>query len=207
MDITIPAYLKNTATGIANTGMKNMPGQGNAPQLLAGLMNNKPKVPDYSPLINMAKQNYTSAMSAPEFNSNYVDSLKISSGMYGPPSKSASSVVDRAKKELGDMYGWGATGPDKFDCSGLSQYVYKQFGVKLPRTAAQQFKAGTPVELGQLMPGDLVFFNGYKGKNGVGHVGIYAGGGKMVEAPKKNTRVRISDMANRKDYIGARRYL
>ena len=93
-----------------------------------------------------------------------------------------------ARGQVGRPYRHGGDGPDGFDCSGLSQYVYAAFGIHLPRTAVAQAAAATPVERDQLAPGDLVFFRfGSAGR--VDHVGLYVGDGRFVHAPKAGARV------------------
>lgn len=93
-------------------------------------------------------------------------------------------VVAKAATKLGDRYVYGATGPSTFDCSGLVQWTYKQLGVNLPRTADEQSRFGSAVTKAQLLPGDLVFSAGSDGSaSHPGHVGIYAGGGQVIEAP------------------------
>jgi len=97
-------------------------------------------------------------------------------------------VIATAKKYLGIPYLWGGTNPDKgLDCSGLTQLVYKQVGVDLPRVSRDQAKAGTKVaSLDQAKPGDLLFFH-----SPVSHVGIYLGDGKMLDAPKTGDVVKV----------------
>jgi cell wall-associated NlpC family hydrolase len=92
--------------------------------------------------------------------------------------------------ELGKKYVWGATGPNTFDCSGLTQYVWRQAGVNIPRVAADQDAWTIPVPLSQLLPGDLVFF----GHTDVHHVGIYIGDGLMINAPHTGDVVRVSSI-------------
>lgn len=92
--------------------------------------------------------------------------------------------------ELGKPYQWGATGPNSFDCSGLTQFVWKQAGVAIPRVAADQDAWAIPVPLSQLLPGDLVFF----GKTDIHHVGIYIGNGLMINAPHTGTVVQVSSI-------------
>lgn len=92
--------------------------------------------------------------------------------------------------ELGKQYVWGATGPDTFDCSGLTQFVWKAAGVTIPRVAADQDSWTIPVPLSQLLPGDLVFF----GRTDVHHVGIYIGDGLMINAPHTGTVVQVSSI-------------
>jgi cell wall-associated NlpC family hydrolase len=89
-------------------------------------------------------------------------------------------VVALAQRELGDPYVFGAAGPDAFDCSGLTMYVYAQIGIGLPHAATAQQQMSTPVPINALQPGDLVFFGGPGASY---HVGIYVGGGTMIAAP------------------------
>ncbi|MGW0602994.1 NlpC/P60 family protein [Streptomyces sp. NPDC002640] len=94
-------------------------------------------------------------------------------------------AVAFAEAQIGLPYVWGATGPDSYDCSGLTQAAWKAAGVDLPRTTYDQVDAGTTVPVSQAQPGDLVFFY-----DDVTHVGVYIGGGMMVHAPKPGTNVR-----------------
>ncbi len=122
------------------------------------------------------------------------------SNVIAPPNASGSSIVGYAYKFLGVPYQWGGNGPNTFDCSGLTRYVYAANGISLPRVAQDQMNAGTPVSNPQ--PGDLVFF----GSGGYAyHVGIYVGNNSYLHAPQDNEVVKISPMS-RYDYIGARRY-
>lgn len=112
-------------------------------------------------------------------------------------------VVGIALQYLGIPYVWGGSSPSTgFDCSGFTSYVYAQVGVSLPHHAASQYSMGTPVAYEQLAPGDLVFFSG------LGHVGIYIGGGRFVHSPHTGDVVKISSIwdswyASR--WVGARR--
>ena len=87
---------------------------------------------------------------------------------------------------LGTPYVYGGASPGGFDCSGLVMYVFNQIGVSLPHNAAAQYGYGMPVSRDQLQAGDLVFFNG------LGHVGIYIGGGQFIHAPHTGDVVKIS---------------
>jgi cell wall-associated NlpC family hydrolase len=94
-------------------------------------------------------------------------------------SASAAHVLQIAAAQSGDSYSYGAAGPDSFDCSGFTQYVFGKVGISLPHSAASQSSVATPVS--QPQPGDLVFVhNG--GGGSIGHVAIYAGGGYWYEA-------------------------
>lgn len=83
-----------------------------------------------------------------------------------------SDLLDEAKSHTGKRYRRGAKGPDRFDCSGFTRYVYHQFGFNLNASSSAQFNEGEEVQKGNLRPGDLVFFTGRNSKGGVGHVGI-----------------------------------
>jgi hypothetical protein len=102
---------------------------------------------------------------------------------------SGSDVVDLAASLLGRPYVWGAEGPHAFDCSGLTQYVFGEFGIELPRRAVNQSQVGEPARL-RLQRGDLMFFASDTRRSLVTHVGIYEGGGVMVNASKRHGRVR-----------------
>lgn len=116
-----------------------------------------------------------------------------------PPSRYG-GVVGIAMQYLGIPYQWGGASPGTgFDCSGLVQYVYAQVGVSLPHHAASIYNYGTPVSYSDLQPGDLVFFSG------LGHMGIYIGGGQFIHAPHTGDVVKISNMSDHGSYVGARR--
>jgi len=119
---------------------------------------------------------------------------------------SSRAFVDFTRKYLGKPYVYGASTGKAFDCSGFTTYVMKNYGIKLERTASQQFKKGTPVAKEDLKPGDLVFFSA-NGKT-IGHVGIYIGDHKFIHASSSKKQVVISDLRTYGDkYQGARRYI
>ena len=105
-----------------------------------------------------------------------------------PVEARGTAVLAAAESRLGTPYRYGGSGPDAFDCSGLVTYAYRQVGIAVPRTAAAQHAAATPVAREELRPGDLVFVR-LDGRE-VSHVGIYAGGGRFVHAPQRGGRVR-----------------
>ncbi len=110
-------------------------------------------------------------------------------------------IVAYAKEFMGTPYVWGANGPNSFDCSGFTRYVYRHFGLSIPRTAASQQDTGRAVSYNELRPGDLVFFG-----NPAYHVGIYVGGGKYIHAPESGDVVKISNLATARGFTGGRRY-
>ncbi|MCY6485567.1 NlpC/P60 family protein [Clostridium aestuarii] len=118
---------------------------------------------------------------------------------------STNDIVAYSMKFLGKPYKWGATGPNSFDCSGFTQYVFANFGIKMPRVSRDQGKSGKYVPKSQLQLGDLVFYANNKGKGRIHHVGIYIGNGMYIHAPRTGDVVKISS-AWRSDYATARRY-
>jgi cell wall-associated NlpC family hydrolase len=121
-------------------------------------------------------------------------------GGIAPPPRYG-GVVGVAMRYLGVPYVWGGASPSGFDCSGFTMYVYAQVGVSLPHNAAAQYGYGAPVSQGDLQPGDLVFFDG------LGHVGLYIGGGQFIHAPHTGDVVKISSLTGwyASTYVGARR--
>ena len=101
----------------------------------------------------------------------------------------AQDPVDLAASLIGRPYVWGAEGPNSFDCSGLTQYVFARHGIELPRRAVSQSQVGDTIR-GQLRRGDLVFFSSGARQSVVTHVGIYEGGGVMIDASQRHGRVR-----------------
>ena len=110
-----------------------------------------------------------------------------------PCDAAAPDVVDLAVSLIGRPYVWGAEGPRAFDCSGLTQYVFAEVGIDLPRRAVNQSEVGDPSGR-RLRRGDLVFFSSDRRRSLVTHVGIYEGGGVMVNASQRHGRVRRDDL-------------
>jgi cell wall-associated NlpC family hydrolase len=129
----------------------------------------------------------------------FVDQLLSIAASYGylDPAGVPAQAVALARSRLGLPYVWGAAGPESFDCSGLTQWVYAQLGISLPRTAQAQYDALVPVGMNALQPGDLVFDEyTYPSSDRVTHVGIYEGGGMVVMATQPGAfveEVALSD--------------
>jgi peptidoglycan DL-endopeptidase CwlO len=117
----------------------------------------------------------------------------------------ARAAVRWALAQLGDPYRWGATGPDSFDCSGLTSSAYRAAGVSIPRVSRAQWGAGLHVQVDRLLPGDLVFYADNPGDPAsIHHVGLYIGNGLMVHAPHTGDVVRVASIW-RESYAGATR--
>lgn len=111
-------------------------------------------------------------------------------------------VVDYLMQYLGQGYVWGGSNPDTgFDCSGLLQWGFKQFGIDIPRVTYDQIGAGAAVSMKDLQVGDMVFFD-TSSQSGPDHVGIYVGNGKMLHAPKTGDVIKVSDITG--DYYSSR---
>ncbi len=125
------------------------------------------------------------------------------------PSKQAAGAISYAQKKLGTLYLWGGDGTaadgGRFDCSGLTKAAYGSVGVALPRVANDQYNAGPHPQRDELLPGDLVFFSDdLTNSRAIRHVGIYVGGGYMIDAPRTGAVIRF-DPIDTPDYFGATR--
>jgi cell wall-associated NlpC family hydrolase len=116
------------------------------------------------------------------------------------PSQAAQVAVDTALAQVGDRYVYGASGPDAFDCSGLTQYSYSAAGVSLPHSSRSQSQMGAPVSVGDLQPGDLLFYY-----SPTSHVAMYVGNGKMVHASTSSKPVMVVDFNSMSGFTHARR--
>jgi cell wall-associated NlpC family hydrolase len=119
-----------------------------------------------------------------------------------PSSPYGSQVVAIAMSYIGTPYVWGGAAPGGFDCSGLVMYSFAQLGISLPHSSYAMWNYGVPVPYDQLQPGDIVFFDG------LGHVGLYIGGGEFVDAPYTGAYVRVDSLTTgwaAANYVGARR--
>jgi cell wall-associated NlpC family hydrolase len=115
-----------------------------------------------------------------------------------PADSVGSRALDVARTKIGSEYVWGASGPYNFDCSGLVQWSYKQVGIDLPRTSFEQSHVGRPVAYQDLRPGDLII------QEGGGHVAMYAGDGKILQAPQSGETVSYARL-NPNSIVTARR--
>jgi len=118
-----------------------------------------------------------------------------------PNSPGHPEIVTIAQGYFGVPYVWGGASPSGFDCSGLTMYCYAQIGIGMSHGATDQQRQSTPVSLGDLRPGDLVFFGNSSYSH---HVAIYAGGGSVIEAPHTGDVVRYGALGGRDAWIGGR---
>ncbi|HJE60750.1 MAG TPA: C40 family peptidase [Nocardiopsis listeri] len=121
-----------------------------------------------------------------------------SSGGTAAVSGDVQAVLDFARAQIGKPYVWGGTGPDGYDCSGLTQAAWSQAGVSLPRTTYDQVNAGTSVSRDQLQPGDLLFFYSASAPS---HVGIYSGNGRMIHGSNPSKPLEEIDLASYWDSV------
>ncbi|MEU1892869.1 NlpC/P60 family protein [Streptomyces pristinaespiralis] len=116
---------------------------------------------------------------------------RVDLGNEASASQRAAAAFSAAKSRVGMPYVWGASGPNSFDCSGLTSWAFRQAGVSIPRTSQAQADAGTRISsLGALKPGDLIIM-----RSDLSHVGFYAGNGQILHAPKPGAQVRYESIA------------
>lgn len=159
--------------------------------------------------VSAGQDEQTENSSASSSNSSSSNSNNSSSGSNS--SSSSNSIGDKlvslAKSKLGCKYVWGATGPNTFDCSGLTSWCHKQVGINIPRTSLAQSKGGKAVSKSNLQPGDLIFWKTTSAE--VGHVGMYVGNGQFIHAPNKSKPVKYDSLSNSyysSRFVRARRY-
>jgi peptidoglycan DL-endopeptidase CwlO len=115
-------------------------------------------------------------------------------------SAAAQTAVNTALAQVGKPYVWGGSGPNGFDCSGLTMYSYGTAGIALPHSAAGQSTMGRPVSVSELQPGDLLFYY-----SPVSHVAMYIGNGQMVHASTQGEPVKVVNFSSMPSFVGARR--
>lgn len=141
---------------------------------------------------------------------NYI--IRLSDTETDPVLTLGQEIVALAMEYLGVPYVYGASGPNSFDCSGFTSYIYRQFGYSINRTASYQFRCdGVSVSKDELQPGDLVFFRDPGSSKAATHVGIYIGSGQFIHAASTSTgRVVVSSLSSSyfaSRYVGAKRIL
>lgn len=150
-------------------------------------------------LLNTLSAKERAALAAKEEERANRSTERVELGDDAPQSGRAAAALAAAKTKIGAPYVWGATGPSSFDCSGLTSWAYAQAGVQLDRTSQAQTDDGTRIGQSELKPGDLVFFY-----SDLHHVGLYAGNGQVLHAPKPGANVRYESMGNMPFMFGVR---
>ncbi|MET8676483.1 NlpC/P60 family protein [Streptomyces sp. NPDC004647] len=149
-------------------------------------------------LLNTLTAKERAALAEAEARANRANS-RTDLGSDVPDSQRAAAALSAAKTKIGSPYVWGATGPSSFDCSGLTSWAYSQAGVQLDRTSQAQANNGTRISQGELKPGDLVLFY-----SDLHHIGLYAGNGQILHAPKPGASVRFESINNMPFAFGVR---
>ncbi|MEU5833491.1 NlpC/P60 family protein [Streptomyces diacarni] len=158
------------------------------------------KLSEAQTLLNSLTAKEKAKLAAKQKRADRASSDRADLGDVKPGSGRAAAALAAAKTKIGSPYVWGATGPSSFDCSGLTSWAYQQAGVSLPRTSQAQASAGTRIaSQSALKPGDLVLFYG-----DLHHIGLYAGNGQVLHAPKPGASVRFEAMGNMPFQYGVR---
>ncbi|BFP55816.1 NlpC/P60 family protein [Streptomyces fimicarius] len=150
------------------------------------------KLADAQQLLNTLTQAERAKMQQEEQRASRAASDRVELGNEAPASGRGAAALSAAATQIGKPYVSGGSGPNSYDCSGLTQWAFAQAGVSITRTTYTQQNDGQRIGRSQLKPGDLVFFNG------LSHVGFYAGNNQILHAPKPGTVVRYESM----DYMG-----
>lgn len=116
----------------------------------------------------------------------------VQRAVMGAPTPQAAAAITNAASRLGMPYTWGATGPETFDCSGLTQWAYRQAGVGIPRTSRQQYAGLRQVPVAEAAPGDLIFYANGPDPGSIHHVALYLGDGLMLTAPRTGDVVKVA---------------
>lgn len=180
------------------------------------MVQDEPITPKYHFIIDRGQENQEVATNEPKYEyiqreSTVEESSDIEIVSYGLPMEQhhiyqssndiIKSLENNAKSFLGTRYVWGATGPNKFDCSGFTQWVFRDIGINIPRVSRDQAKVGKYVTFNNLKKGDMVFFDTRKKKRGVvTHVGIYLGNGNFIHASSKAKKVVIYNFNDKPYY-------
>lgn len=138
------------------------------------------------------------------------EDVKVTSASAEEAQPTGEQLVETGRAFLGLKYLWAGTSAYGFDCSGFTGAIYGYYGIRLPRDASDQFRAGKSVAKANLQPGDLLFYAHNNGKGSIHHVAMYIGDGKMIHSPKAGRTVEIIPMATKgyaNEFAGARRYL
>lgn len=101
-----------------------------------------------------------------------------------PPATGAAAAIAFARAQIGDPYRWGASGPDAWDCSGLTMGAWAAGGISLTHYSVGQYAQSTPITVASLQPGDLVFWGSSSSPSSIYHVALYTGNGMMIHAPR-----------------------
>ncbi|MFD4174876.1 MULTISPECIES: C40 family peptidase [Streptomyces] len=150
------------------------------------------KLADAQRLLNTLTQAERAKMQRDEQRASRAASDRVELGNEAPASNRGAAALAAAATQIGKPYVPGGSGPNSYDCSGLTQWAFAQANIQITRTTYTQQNDGTKIGRSQLKPGDLVFFNG------LSHVGFYAGNNQILHAPKPGTVVRYESM----DYMG-----
>lgn len=144
-----------------------------------------------SPLAGVPQANQLTSLAPYDSPESYADAAGVGMGFQKGVDGWRKGVVEYARQFVGTPYVWGGTSPDGFDCSGLLQYVFKDFGINLPRVSFQQANYGKRVSWQKAKPGDLIGWDNSSRNNGADHVALYLGNGRILEAARPGTNVRI----------------
>jgi cell wall-associated NlpC family hydrolase len=157
------------------------------------------KLADAQKLLNTLTAAERASLTADDARANRGAGDRVDLGASVPASQRAGAAFAAAQGVLGSPYVYGASGPGSFDCSGLTSWAYAQAGVSIPRTSEAQANAGPHLGMSQLKQGDLVIFYG-----DAHHVGLYAGNGMVLHAPKPGAQVRYESINNMPFQFGVR---
>jgi cell wall-associated NlpC family hydrolase len=152
---------------------------------------------------NNSNQKNPSKVSSPKISSNveFISYKFTPEELNSIPPYTVNDIERNAKSFLGTPYVWGATGPTQFDCSGFTQWVFRDAGINIPRVSREQAKVGEYVRYEDLQRGDMVFFDTKKHRTGkVCHVGIYLGNGDFIHASSSGKKVVIFNFNDKEFY-------